>query len=155
MTRIFSPPFAVRGDESGVAPQRLVLEVTESMTLTKTEEFVDVMQEIQRLQIGLALDDFGTGYSSLSYLAQLSPDYLKIDKSFVKPPSVHDNADALLELITLGQRMGVVTLAEGIEPRSDLVRLRAMGGEFGQGFLFSPAVPSPTPPDAIGTISVI
>lgn len=93
--------------------------------------------------IGFALDDFGTGYSSLSYLALLRPKIVKIDQSFVRPSISNQRSDTLLEaIVTLGHKLGMTTLAEGVETLGQLERVRVLGCELGQGFLWSPAVPA-------------
>ena len=121
---------------------RLVLEVTESVTLADAVDTLAVMNELHAMGVRLALDDFGTGFSSLSYLSRLQPDYLKIDQSFVNPPRDHTNADALVEIIiALANKVDIFTVAEGIETHEHLEKLRALGCRFGQGYLFSPAVP--------------
>jgi diguanylate cyclase (GGDEF)-like protein len=129
--------------QTGLAPERLIIEITESAALLDVTETVKVIGELEKLGIGFALDDFGTGYSSLSYLVLLHPQIIKVDQSFVSP--LHESArnDALLEeIISLGQRLGITVLAEGIETEGQFARLRQLGCELGQGFLFSPAVPA-------------
>jgi c-di-GMP-specific phosphodiesterase len=101
-----------------------------------------VLDLLGTLGVGIALDDFGTGFSSLSYLAALSPRIIKIDQSFIRP--VHESArnDTLLEaIISLGQKLNMTMLAEGIETVEQFSRLRRLGCELGQGSLFSAAVP--------------
>jgi diguanylate cyclase (GGDEF)-like protein/PAS domain S-box-containing protein len=128
---------------SRLAPQRLVLEITESVTLHNVTETMNVMERLMQLGIGFALDDFGTGYSSLSYLALLRPRIIKIDQSFVSPTKDSVRNDTLLEaIVTLGKKLNMTMIAEGIETEAQLDRLRHLGCELGQGFLFSPAVPA-------------
>jgi diguanylate cyclase (GGDEF)-like protein/PAS domain S-box-containing protein len=128
---------------SGLDPRRLVLEITESVTLHNVSETMNVMERLIHLGIGFALDDFGTGYSSLSYLALLRPRIIKIDQSFVSPTRESVRNDTLLEaIVTLGNKLNMTMIAEGIETRAQLTRLRQLGCELGQGFLFSPAVPA-------------
>ncbi|HVA53258.1 MAG TPA: EAL domain-containing protein [Acidimicrobiales bacterium] len=128
---------------SGLAPENLVLEITESVTLHNVAETMSVMERLLHLGIGFALDDFGTGYSSLSYLALLRPRIIKIDQSFVSPPSESIRNDTLLEaIVTLGNKLNMTMIAEGIETKAQLERLRFLGCELGQGFYFSPAVPA-------------
>ncbi len=126
---------------SGFAPDRLIIEVTESATLSDVAETLGVIERLTHLGIGIALDDFGTGYSSLHYLTLVHPRIIKIDQSFVSP--VHDDprTRTLLEtIVTLGQKLDVEVLAEGIETDDQLEHLRRLGCDLGQGFLFSPAV---------------
>jgi diguanylate cyclase (GGDEF)-like protein/PAS domain S-box-containing protein len=127
---------------SGLDPKRLVLEITESVTLHNVTETMNVMERLIQLGIGFALDDFGTGYSSLSYLALLQPRIIKIDQSFVSPTRESIRNDTLLEaIITLGNKLNMTMIAEGIETDAQLARLCDLGCELGQGFLFSAAVP--------------
>jgi predicted signal transduction protein with EAL and GGDEF domain len=128
---------------SGIAPERLVVEITESVTLLDVAETLSVIEQLHRLNVSVALDDFGTGYSSLSYLTQLRPAILKIDRSFVSP--LHESAqnDTLLQtIVSLGQKLKMIVLAEGIETPDQFARLQELGCELGQGFLFSKAVPA-------------
>jgi len=127
---------------SGLDPERLILEVTESVALLDIVETMSVMEHLNRLKIGIALDDFGTGYSSLSYLAALNPRIIKIDQSFVRPKHDKDRSDTLLEaIVALGNKLEMIVLAEGIETPAQLARLNNLHCDLGQGFLWSPAVP--------------
>ena len=129
--------------ESSLPPEYLILEITESVALINIDETMKVLDQLGSLGVGMALDDFGTGFSSLSYLAKLSPRIIKIDQSFVRPLDESDRNDTLLEtIISLGQRLDVTMLAEGIETEPQFRRLRRLGCELGQGYLFSPAVPN-------------
>jgi len=128
---------------SGLAPERLMLEVTESVALADIAGTTNVLKHFDRLGVALVLDDFGTGYSSLSYLALLRPMIIKIDRSFVSPHQESAYNNTLLEaIVSLGQRLNMTVLAEGIETPGQLERLRDLGCEVGQGYLFSPAVPA-------------
>jgi diguanylate cyclase (GGDEF)-like protein/PAS domain S-box-containing protein len=125
-----------------VAPERLVIEITEGVMLRDATEATNVISRLQDLGVGFALDDFGTGYSSLSYLASMHPRVIKIDQSFVRPTHEGARNDALLEtIVSLGGRLSITMLAEGIETSVQLERLRSLGCELGQGYLFSPALP--------------
>jgi EAL domain-containing protein (putative c-di-GMP-specific phosphodiesterase class I) len=129
--------------EGALPPEYLILEITESVALIDIDETLKVFDELGNLGVGIALDDFGTGFSSLSYLAKLHPRIIKIDQSFVRPAEDCPRNDTLLEtIISLGQRLDMVTLAEGIETTPQFRRLHRLGCELGQGFLFSPAVPN-------------
>ena len=128
---------------SGLAPERLVLEITESVALANIARTTSLLGYLKGLGARLALDDFGTGYSSLSYLTRLRPDIIKIDRSFVEMiPKDIDNQVLLESIIALGHRLDLKVLAEGIETTGQLEYLRSLGCELGQGFLFSPAVPA-------------
>jgi diguanylate cyclase (GGDEF)-like protein/PAS domain S-box-containing protein len=128
---------------SGLPPSQLVLEITEGVALLDTAETLAAMRHLRRLGIGIALDDFGTGYSSLSYLAMLQPRIVKVDQSFVRPARETPQSELLLEaIVSLGGKLGMTMLAEGIETVGQLERLRRFGCELGQGFLFAHAVPA-------------
>jgi diguanylate cyclase (GGDEF)-like protein/PAS domain S-box-containing protein len=127
---------------SGLHPEKLVIEITESTTLLDVAETLSVIEQLSRLGIAIALDDFGTGYSSLSYLTLLHPKIIKIDQSFVSPPRASVHNDTLLEtIISLGQKLNMTVLAEGIETEHQFNRLRELGCNLGQGYFFSRAVP--------------
>jgi diguanylate cyclase (GGDEF)-like protein/PAS domain S-box-containing protein len=128
---------------SGLEPKRLLLEITESVALVDVVGTTSVIEHLDRLGVAIALDDFGTGYSSLSYLALLRPKIIKIDRAFVSPSHKSAYNDTLLEaIVSLGQKLNMTVLAEGIETQGQLEHLRALGCEVGQGYLFSPAVPA-------------
>ncbi len=128
--------------ESGLAPIHLILEITEGVALIDLAETLTVLDHLGALGVGIALDDFGTGFSSLSYLEALSPRIIKIDQTFVRPVHESSRNDTLLEMIiTLGQRLNMTMLGEGIETPEQFSRLRRLGCELGQGFFFSAAVP--------------
>jgi diguanylate cyclase (GGDEF)-like protein/PAS domain S-box-containing protein len=130
-------------ETSGLAPERLIIEITESVALLDVAETMSVMEHLNRLEIGIALDDFGTGYCSLSYLTLLHPSIIKIDQSFVSPKQESSRNSTLLEaIVSLGRNLDTTMLAEGIETHAQLERLRELGCQFGQGYLFSPAVPA-------------
>jgi EAL domain-containing protein (putative c-di-GMP-specific phosphodiesterase class I) len=129
--------------QSGLTPERLIIEITESVALLDVAETLAMIEDLSRLGVGIALDDFGTGYTSLSYLALLHPRIIKIDQSFVSPTQESVRNDTLLEtIISLGNKLEVTLLAEGIETPAQLERLRHLCCELGQGYLFSPAVPA-------------
>ena len=129
--------------ESNLPSKYLILEITESVALHDIYETMIVINQLNHLGVGIALDDFGTGFSSLSYLAELNPRIIKIDQSFVRPRHETPRADKLLAtIISLGQQLDTIMLAEGIETPSQFSRLVRLGCELGQGYLFSPAVPT-------------
>jgi EAL domain-containing protein (putative c-di-GMP-specific phosphodiesterase class I) len=124
-----------------LAPERLVIEITETVALYDVAETLTVIEHLRRLGIGIALDDFGTGFSSLSHLVLLHPKIIKIDQYFVSPSQTSAYNDTLLEtIVSLGDKLNVIMLAEGIETQDQLEQLRHLGCELGQGYLFSPAV---------------
>jgi diguanylate cyclase (GGDEF)-like protein/PAS domain S-box-containing protein len=136
-----------------LGPERLIIEITESVALLDVAETLNVIEHLNRLGIGFALDDFGTGYSSLSYLSLLRPKIIKIDQSFVSPAFESERNNTLLEaIVTLGQKLHLSVLAEGIETQEQLTRLRYLGCELGQGFLFSPAVAAVDAANLVGRV---
>ncbi len=128
--------------ESGLPPRALLLEMTESVLLGRTEEAIRVLKAIKRLGVRLAIDDFGTGFSSLSYLARFPVDVLKIDKDFIDAVDGEGERTELARTIVgLGRSLRLPAIAEGIERESQCAALREMGCELGQGYLFSRPVP--------------
>ena len=129
--------------DGDLAPERLIIEMTETAALSDITETMKVVESLNELGVGIAIDDFGTGFSSLSYLVMLHPKVIKIDRSFVSPKYESARNETLLgEIIKLGRGLGMTVLAEGIETPEQLTRLRQLGCELGQGYLFSPAVPA-------------
>jgi diguanylate cyclase (GGDEF)-like protein/PAS domain S-box-containing protein len=130
-------------DRSGVAPERLLLEITESVMLEDSERIVGLLQDLRRLGVRLAIDDFGTGYSSLGYLKRLPIDILKIDKTFIDGIASNAEDSALPHaIIKLAHTLQLGVTAEGVESDEQATRLRALGCEFGQGYFFSVPVPA-------------
>jgi diguanylate cyclase (GGDEF)-like protein/PAS domain S-box-containing protein len=128
--------------ETGMSPDRLVLEMTESVLLTDTDDNLARIVSLKALGVQLAMDDFGTGYSSLAYLRRFPMDVLKIDRSFVDRLGGDSEDEALVRtIVRLGQRFGMQTVAEGIENETQLAILREMGCDFAQGFLLSRPLP--------------
>ncbi|WBY16493.1 EAL domain-containing protein [Erythrobacteraceae bacterium WH01K] len=123
---------------TGLAPHRLELEITESIFIANVEQTLAALHSLRDLGARIALDDFGTGYSSLSYLRSFPFDKVKIDRSFVEDLNTQTNAHAVIRAITtLAEALGMETLAEGVEEESQLEVLRAEGCRHIQGFLFS------------------
>jgi len=126
--------------ESGLEPHNLVIELTESTTMYNTDANLERFHRVKALGVRLAIDDFGTGYSSLSYLHRFPIDILKIDRSFVSHLTNSDNGPELARaVITLGETLGLETVAEGIELEPQVAALLALGCVAGQGFLFAHA----------------
>ena len=135
-------------EQAGVAPERLLLELTESV-FAGGEHVAEALGTLRGLGVGLAVDDFGTGYSSLSYLRRLEIDSVKIDRSFVR--SIEDDPrDAALvrSIIELGHALGLSMVAEGVEEESQEHFLRAAGCELAQGYRFG----RPSPLGAAGGV---
>ena len=129
---------------SGLKPQRLELEITESVMLQDEDGALECLTRLHDLGVRIALDDFGTGYSSLSNLRKFPFDKIKIDRSFVSDLSAA-NVDALAvvrSIAQLGVSLGMSTTAEGVETPEQMAQVRAEGCTEMQGFLFSRAVPA-------------
>lgn len=129
--------------DARLEPESLTLEVTESLVISNVENTLNTMLELKRMGVKLALDDFGTGYSSLSYLHSLSVDYLKIDRAFVKELPYHAGGLAVTEaIIRMAKALGLGITAEGVESEEQLKRLRVLGCDYYQGYLFSEPLPT-------------
>jgi diguanylate cyclase (GGDEF)-like protein len=116
----------------------LDLEITESAIMTDVERMVGALEELSKANVLIALDDFGTGYSSLSLLAKLPLHQIKIDRSFIAELGTKLKSTAVVEaMIRMAHTFGMQTIAEGIETAEQLGRLRALGCDVGQGYLFS------------------
>ncbi|WP_294136786.1 EAL domain-containing protein [Sphingobium sp.] len=128
---------------SGIAPNRLELEITESLFIDNVEATLSSLHSLRALGVRVALDDFGTGYSSLSYLRSFPFDKLKIDRSFIVDLLEHKGATAIIRAITtLADALGIETTAEGVEHSEQLDILRAEGCGQIQGYLFSRPIPA-------------
>ncbi|MEY2443918.1 MAG: hypothetical protein QOE00_498 [Ilumatobacteraceae bacterium] len=122
----------------GVAPERLVVEITETALLTDPVRAALVLAELAAAGVRLSLDDFGSGQTSLGYLSALPLHELKIDKSFVTDMTTHKGHDAIVRsVIDLGHNLGLRVVAEGVETTGVLLRLRATGCDVVQGFLLA------------------
>ncbi|HZV65542.1 MAG TPA: EAL domain-containing protein, partial [Telluria sp.] len=128
--------------ETGLAPQRLQLEVTESVIMNTGDALVFI-NDLHSIGVGLAIDDFGTGYSSLAYLKQLPVQTLKIDRSFIKDISTDINDEAIaVAIIQLGKSLNLSVIAEGVETDEQAAFLLRHGCNKAQGFLYSVPVPA-------------
>lgn len=130
----------------------LELEITESIFVDDTDESLVKLQALRELGVYISMDDFGTGYSSLSYLKRLPLDSLKIDRTFVAGLEgldvTHKDARIVQTIVTLGQTLGLVVVAEGVETVSQQHLLQKLGCQHAQGFLFF----KPLPADEIGAV---
>jgi diguanylate cyclase (GGDEF)-like protein len=127
--------------ETGLGPKYLELEMTESSAMSDVEHTVRVLSELKKLGVMLAIDDFGTGFSSMSYLSRFPIDRLKVDQSFVRDLGRDETATAITEaVITLGHSLKLKVIAEGVETEEQLARLRNLGCDEMQGYLFSKPV---------------
>jgi EAL domain-containing protein (putative c-di-GMP-specific phosphodiesterase class I) len=123
-------------EASGLPPQRLELEITETLLLDDHEGTLATLHRLRNCGVSIALDDFGTGYSSLTYLRQFPFDRIKIDQTFVSEMTTREDCAAIVTAVTgLGRSLGVHITAEGIELEDQLIMLRAAGCTDGQGYL--------------------
>ncbi|MCE5182845.1 MAG: EAL domain-containing protein [Betaproteobacteria bacterium] len=129
-------------DRTGANPQKLKLELTESLLLENVEDIISKMTELKAHGVGFSLDDFGTGYSSLSYLKRLPLDQLKIDRSFVRDVLIDPNDAAIARtIVALGQSLGLAVIAEGVETEAQREFLANHGCLAYQGYLFGRPMP--------------
>ena len=127
---------------SGLEPQAIMLELTESALLRRDERLHSELAELKGIGVKLAIDDFGTGYSSLSYLRDLPIDVVKMDKSFVEGIADSDQRLALAEgIIQIAKTLSLDVVAEGIETEVQRDLLSSMGCHYGQGFLLAMPMP--------------
>jgi EAL domain-containing protein (putative c-di-GMP-specific phosphodiesterase class I) len=123
---------------SGIPPQLLELEITESAVMDNPEEAIKILQALKRMGVTLAIDDFGTGYSSLAYLKLFPIDHLKIDRSFVRDIERDpDDAAIAISTIALAHSLGLKVVAEGVETQAQLQLLQRNGCDEVQGYFFS------------------
>jgi diguanylate cyclase (GGDEF)-like protein len=123
---------------SGLEPDYLTLEVTETALMRDPETTAERLRELKRLGVRIAIDDFGTGYSSLAYLRQFPADMIKIDRAFISSIAESSRSTAIIHtLVQLGKALDIDTLAEGIEDRHQLLTLQREHCDHGQGYLFS------------------
>lgn len=128
--------------ETGLAPEYLELEVTESAVLQNVQAAIDKMNEIKALGVKISLDDFGTGYTSLGYLKKFPIDVLKIDQTFVKGiPESHEDSSIFNAINALAHDLGMKVVAEGVETIEQLDYLTEAGCDMVQGYFFSRPVP--------------
>ncbi|MHB1291571.1 MAG: putative bifunctional diguanylate cyclase/phosphodiesterase, partial [Sulfuricella sp.] len=129
--------------ETGLAPHRLELELTESILIQEPEAVADTLARLARHGVQISIDDFGTGYSSLAYLKRLPIDVLKIDCGFVRDITTDpDDAAIVRAIITMAHALGIRTVAEGVETKEQQDFLRRQGCDTMQGYYFSRPVPA-------------
>jgi diguanylate cyclase len=142
----FVPRFRESLERSGLPPQQLKVEVTESVLATDFDTVTPPLEELRRLGIGVLLDDFGTGYSSLGYVRELPLDGVKLDRVFTRDLTVSAGAWTLARsVIGLIGQLGLEIIAEGLETAAHLAQLRSLGCHIGQGFYFA----RPAPPEKL------
>ena len=135
--------------KSGLRPERLELEITESVLLAENENAFETLKQLKALGVRIAMDDFGTGYSSLSTLRRFPFDKIKIDRSFVKDATSSPDSLAIVKAVVgLGHSLGLTTTAEGVETEDQLDLIRQQGCEEMQGYLLS----APLPASAVGEL---
>lgn len=141
--------------DSGLAPSRLELEITESVLLDNTEANLCTLRALKALGVAISLDDFGTGYSSLGYLRSFPFDRIKIDKSFVADMARSREALSIIRAITeMSNSLLIETTAEGVETLEQLEQLKAEGCTHFQGYLFGRPVPAKQRQRSLGSVQM-
>lgn len=131
-------------DRSGINPNELTLEITETALMQDIELSISVLERLREMGVRLAVDDFGTGHSSMMYLKRLPVDVLKIDRSFVSGLGTDAGDSSIVRAIgALGAAFGVDVVAEGVETETQFAELKGQNCKYGQGFLWSPALGGP------------
>lgn len=134
---------------TGLRPNLLQIELTESVTLAGVERAAEMLRRLKARGISVAMDDFGTGYSCLSYLPKLAFDAIKLDRSFVNELTVRPETRALVQsILSLAHNLNMKVIVEGIETREQLELMRALGTDEAQGYLLGR--PSPNPLEQLG-----
>jgi len=129
-------------NNTGANPQRLKLELTESLLVGNVQNIIEKMFALKAKGVGFSLDDFGTGYSSLSYLRRMPLDQLKIDQSFVRDVLLDPNDAAIAKtIVALAQSLGLGVIAEGVETEAQRDFLASSGCYAYQGYFFSRPLP--------------
>lgn len=142
-TRTLVRDVAAALDETGLAPARLELEITETAILEDTDATLATLRQLRALGVSIAMDDFGTGYSSPSSRRRFPFDKIKIDRSFIEGLGGNGDSDAIVGSIAgLCGKLGMATTAEGVETQEQLALIRGIGCTEVQGFLFSRPVPA-------------
>jgi EAL domain-containing protein (putative c-di-GMP-specific phosphodiesterase class I) len=128
--------------ETGLAPNRLELEITERVFMDDSENTLSILHRLKNLGIRIAMDDFGTGYSSLSYLRSFPFDKIKIDRAFVSDLAEGTEHVVIVQaVISIASALGMTATAEGVETVDQQQFLKALGCDEAQGYLFSAPVP--------------
>lgn len=130
-------------DESGLAPERLELELTESQLISVDTDTLLALSAVRDLGVGLALDDFGTGHASLAVLKRLPLTAMKLDRSLLRAvPDDREDSEVVRAVIAMGHALGLSVVAEGIESEAQRAFLAGCGCDEGQGYLFSQPLPA-------------
>ncbi|MBL8860796.1 MAG: EAL domain-containing protein [Planctomycetes bacterium] len=139
-------------EDTGLAPEGLELELTESMLLRDADATLEALHTIQSMGVHMSIDDFGTGYSSLSYVKRFPVDALKIDQSFVRDMTASPTGSAITtSIVLMGKSLGLAVVAEGVETRSQVEFLRVLECDEAQGYFFSRPVPAEAAAECIRT----
>jgi len=129
--------------ETGIRPEQLRLEITETMTMDDADSAVEVLNRLRALGIQLSIDDFGTGFSCLSYLHRFPLQVLKIDRSFISRMETNmESLQIVRTIVVLARSLGMEVIAEGAENADEIARLRSLGCDYCQGNYFSPPIPA-------------
>jgi diguanylate cyclase (GGDEF)-like protein len=138
--------------DAGVSPEQLVLEVTESVMLADESAAIGALRRLRDAGVHVAVDDFGTGYSSLGYLKRLPVDEIKIDRSFIDGLGREREKTAIVRAaVAFARALDLAVTAEGIETQLQLEHLAALDCRYGQGYLFSPALPLDAAADLVAS----
>jgi predicted signal transduction protein with EAL and GGDEF domain len=128
--------------ESGLPPERLVLEVAEEALMGASSGSLELVASLQALGVSIALDDYGSGYCSIGSLSRLPVDMLKLDRDFVSHVGTPAGINAMVTMAELARTLGLGLVAKGIEDAQQVVVLKALGVAHGQGYWFSRPVPA-------------
>ena len=126
---------------TGIRPNQLELELTESILMDDVDLALQTLQGLRSMGVKTAIDDFGTGFSSLSYIQSLPIDRLKIDRSFIKDLNNGDTGAVAGLVISLGAKLGLKTIAEGVETQEQAKFLKDLGCDEVQGFMYAKPMP--------------
>lgn len=142
--------------ETGIKPDQLELELTESALVEEPDEVVRVLERLRGLGCGISIDDFGTGYSSLSYLKSFPVSVLKIDRSFVRDLT-YDSGDRAIaqSVVNMADNLGMQTVAEGVETPEQQEILKQIGCTFVQGFMYARPLPAEQIPDVVAQLHLL
>lgn len=129
-------------EESGLPPERLDLEITESIVIDDTAKTLQIVEELRSMNIGVSMDDFGTGFSSFAYLNDFPFSQIKFDRKFSQDIATSPRTRAIVEAVTrLSQKLGMKVVAEGVETPQQLLSLHSLGVDSIQGYIYSKPVP--------------
>jgi diguanylate cyclase (GGDEF)-like protein/PAS domain S-box-containing protein len=141
--RLIEPSWSQQLIEHGLEGNSITVEITEGSLLSKSERLKERLLEFHSAGIEISIDDFGTGFSALSYLHRFDIDYLKIDRSFIMDLAENDAHTALTEaIIVMAHKLGIKTIAEGVETAQQRDLLKTFGCDYAQGYLYSRPVPT-------------